>query len=220
MGAITFGIPKKLILTLREVFSLSVFVETGTFKGESTLWAAKYFDKVYTIENSEALYNETKKKFTDYPNIEFIKGNSREKLIDILLHLKQPAVFWLDAHWCGSVTFGSEDECPLLDELKLIVNQTLNHIIVIDDARYFLKPPPHTHEFHQWPGIADIIQTIAEKPDYYTFVSEDVIASIPGSEKEKLLDYFYDVHQNEFPGGGILKNLRFAVRNIMHKWLK
>lgn len=220
MGAITFGIPKQLILTLRKVFSLSVFVETGTFKGESTIWAAKYFDKVYTIENSETLYNETGKKFTAYPNIEFVKGHSAEKLVDILSQLQLPALFWLDAHWCGSVTYGAEDECPLLNELKLIVNQPINHIIVIDDARYFLKPPPHTHALKQWPGITEIINTISEKQDYYTFVSEDVIGSIPLSEKEKLLDYFYMVHRNEFPGGGVIKNVKFALKNILHKWLK
>ena len=43
MGAVTFGIPKKLVLLIKEHFSIEVFVETGTFKGKTSVWAAGIF---------------------------------------------------------------------------------------------------------------------------------------------------------------------------------
>lgn len=217
MGAVTFGIPKELVLLLRDIYSIKVFVETGTYKGDSAIWAAKNFEKVITIENSAAIYNSTVKKISKYQNIEFLLGNSAELLPGILEITDMPVLFWLDAHWCGGETFGKNFECPLLDEVLSIVKHPYNHIVLIDDARFFLKPPPFFHAYSQWPGLNEILRVFSVKPDYYSFVSEDVIGSIPGIGKESLIPYFNKVHKNEFPGQGVIKNLRFAFRNILRK---
>jgi hypothetical protein len=36
MGAVTFGIPKKLVILIKEYFSIEMFVETGTFRGKTS----------------------------------------------------------------------------------------------------------------------------------------------------------------------------------------
>lgn len=56
----------------------------------------------------------------------------------ILPKLEGPTLFYLDAHWSGSVTGGLRDAVPLLQELRLIVER-LPHaaLLVIDDLELF-----------------------------------------------------------------------------------
>lgn len=218
MGAITFGIPKDLVLQLKNIFQINDFIETGTFKGKTTSWAALNFDRVFTIEYSEKLYEAAQQKFIKSPNIKCFFGSSPSKLPDVLKQLHSPAIFWLDAHWCGGDTYGAEDECPLLNEIALIIQQSEKHIIIIDDARLFLKPPSKFHSNDQWPGLNEIISLLLSREDFYSFCCEDVIVSMPTIGKEKLQPYFNRIHANEFPGGGIISNLKFAALNIYRKW--
>ncbi len=218
MGAITFGIPKKLVLQLRNIFKIETFIETGTFKGDTTSWAADNFKHVFTVENSSVLYKAALKRFSKRQNIECYFGSSPAKLPEILIQLKSPSIFWLDAHWCGGSTYGAGDECPLIDEILLVVECAEKHVIIIDDARLFLKPPSELHAGDQWPGLDEIVGLFSKRPGFYTFVCEDVIISMPLAGKEKLQSYFNEIHRTEFPGGGIQSNLKFALRNIFNKW--
>jgi len=86
--------------------NISLIVETGTFKGDSTKKMADKFDKVITIELDEKLYNETRKKLKNqgYNNIEFIMGDSGEIIQKISEEISEPTLFFLDAHWSGDST--------------------------------------------------------------------------------------------------------------------
>lgn len=220
MGAVTFGIPKKLVLLIKEHFSLEVFVETGTFEGRTSVWAAGKFRDVYTIENSKELFDSVSKILSRYKNIHLLYGNSAMQLKKVIAEIKQPSIFWLDAHWCGGVTYGNDDPCPLLDEIRTIKQSGEDHILMIDDARFFLKPPPMPQNSDLWPGLKEILDLLHRDDKYFTFVSEDVIVSLPKSGKKALQPYFDELHRNEFPGGGIISNILFALRNIRRKWEK
>jgi hypothetical protein len=218
MGAVTFGIPRKLVSTLQEIFQIDTFIETGTFQGKTTQWAARNFKQVYTVENSKTLYEDAVKKLAVFPNIQCHLGNSAEKLGEILKDIHTPAILWLDAHWCGGATYGENDECPLMQEIESVYGSPHEHIIIIDDARYFSKPPAQTHQSNQWPGLNDLIPALSKKKGYYTFICEDVIVAMPATGMARLQPYFNEIHKIEFPGGGIIKNLQFAFRNILNKW--
>jgi hypothetical protein len=220
MGAVTFGIPKKLVRLIKEHFAVMIFVETGTFKGKTTIWAAGIFNEVYTIENSKELFDLTSKSLTEYSNIHPLFGNSASQLKNVISEINQPALFWLDAHWCGANTYGNDEPCPLLDEIRIIKQSSHNHIIMIDDARFFLKPPPRPQNSDLWPGLKEILDLLNMDKDYFTFVSEDVIVALPETGRKVLQLYFDEIHKNEFPGGGILSNILFASRNILRKWKK
>jgi len=71
-----FGIPKEFVLFLKEEYKIEYFFETGTFKGETAKWAAQYFPKVITIENSIDIYNEVKDQLQSYNNITHLYGDS------------------------------------------------------------------------------------------------------------------------------------------------
>jgi hypothetical protein len=218
MGAVTFGIPKTLVLLLKEYFSIEIFVETGTFKGKTSAWASGVFKDVYTIENSRELFDAATDSLRRFRNIHPLFGNSAMQLGKIVSEIKQPALFWLDAHWCGGSTYGNDDPCPLLDEIRVIKQSAIKHIIMIDDARFFLKPPPHPQNSDKWPGLKEILDLLNKDETCFTFVSEDVIVAMPETGRKSLQSYFDAIHKHEFPGGGIMSNIKFASRNILRKW--
>ncbi|MEQ8240512.1 MAG: class I SAM-dependent methyltransferase, partial [Cyclobacteriaceae bacterium] len=95
---------EKLKSYLSKSFSdVQTVVETGTFKGESTEIMANHFKRVITIELDDVMYNETSSKLLNkgYKNIEFKKGDSGEIIQNLVEELKEPTVFFLDAHWSG-----------------------------------------------------------------------------------------------------------------------
>lgn len=106
-----------------------------------------------------------------------LKGDTREHLKSIL-EQNDNLLFWLDAHWSGGDTYGEEDECPLIEELEIIFDYPdKNHVILIDDARLFLAPPPYPHEIKNWPLMTNILQTLPISWEIIEF--EDVIYLFP-----------------------------------------
>ncbi len=178
MGRVTWGPPREILHGLKVLFSPNVFVETGTFLGETAAWAAGFFDSVYTIEAAKELYLQASKRHTRLNNVKFLNGESQAILAEVVAQIDQPALFWLDAHWSGGPTWGSDQECPLLEELAVICASSLDHLILIDDARLFLAPPPSPHKPEQWPDIGQICKILGLARRRVAIV-EDVIIAVP-----------------------------------------
>jgi len=101
-------------------------VETGTFHGDTTRWAASRFEIVHTIERAENLYNLHSEELARIKGVNPHLGDSRDILPQIVEAIHgQKAVFWLDGHWSGGDTAGESDECPLLDELACLSNRAV-----------------------------------------------------------------------------------------------
>jgi hypothetical protein len=190
MGIVRFGAPTELILQLKTKYGLDVFVETGTFQGRTARWAADHFARVITIEGSKEIYESNLARHRDAANLEFLVGDSRHVLAEVVPRLGRPAIFWLDSHWCGEGTFGKEAECPLLEEIAAINRSSESHIILIDDARFFLAPPLEPHRFEDWPTIDAVISRLKCDTDrYYVVVIEDVIVAVPHNAREPVISY-------------------------------
>lgn len=173
MGIVRMGCPEDFILQLKAKFDIEEFVETGTYKGHTSIWASKNFKSVKTIENSGIIFAKTSKKLASHQNIECLFGNSAE-VIKKVADKSKVQLFWLDAHWCGGDTFGTDDECPLIEELETI--KAMAHsksIILIDDARLFMAPPPLPHNSKDWPTLHDVFNCL--DADYFSAVFDDVI---------------------------------------------
>jgi hypothetical protein len=109
--------------------SLDAAVETGAFRGSTTIVFSSLFDHVYTIEIQEDTHRDVKERLKPFQNVECLCGSSDKVLKDTLPKLKgQRVLFYLDAHW--------NEHWPLLEELNEI-SQTHkdNCIIVIDDFK-------------------------------------------------------------------------------------
>ena len=176
MGLINFGVPEDEIEFLKHIMKLDVFVEGGTYKGGTAKSMGKKFRKIFTIEKSDIMFEIAKENLKDTNNITLLKGDTREHLDSIIAN-NENILFWLDAHWSGGDTYGEEDECPLIEELNIIFKYNKNYVILIDDARLFLAPPPYPHNFNNWQSLTDIMKAIPESWELIEF--EDVIYLFP-----------------------------------------
>jgi predicted O-methyltransferase YrrM len=61
-----------------------IFIETGTYLGETTLAMADVFDHCYTIEYDRSLYDRANVIFSDRKNITLYHGDSGKLLGSIL----------------------------------------------------------------------------------------------------------------------------------------
>ena len=195
MGLIRMGPPVELILQLKDRFGLKSFVETGTYHGDTSAWAADYFQAVYTVEFFDPLYKQAVERFRESPNVHLIFGHSAEEVGNLVPKLDESAIFWLDSHWSGVNTYGEGDECPVLDELRAIVRSPHEHFILIDDARFFLSPPPKPHIPASWPSITNIIDVMRlGENNYAVFVNEDVIIAVPSRARDLVVEYTQGVN--------------------------
>ena len=166
------GVPKELALELAQAAGIVDFVETGTYKGDTTRWAAENFERVITIEAYKPRYTKTKSALKALKNITLVNDDSR----NLYKHMPEgAAVLWLDAHWCGDYekSLGTPGECPLIDELYAVRE---SDIILIDDARLFTSPPPRPHDPAQWPDLASVRLAL---PGRYIAIYNDVIIAVP-----------------------------------------
>ncbi len=126
----------------REPFAASIrtFVETGTCEGETIEAASKYFAHNYTIELSPALHAAVSGRLA-HTGIHFELGDSAEVLPRLARDIKEPAAFYLDAHFSGGETARGPEDVPLLRELAILGKRPYRDLIIIDDASLFGHSP-------------------------------------------------------------------------------
>ena len=157
---------------------LDVFVETGTYLGETTFKMAKKFKEVYTCEIHQGLLVETSQKAINQgiENIKFFLCDSGPFLKDILPQIKDNGVYFLDAHISGVDSSWNGVSCvPLMEELECILEHKGFHsnIIIIDDARFFdgTQPSPPDWQHITIQKINSLVEKYTKR--YFSFVKND-----------------------------------------------
>jgi hypothetical protein len=214
MGLVYAGVPHDLVIALQSAAHAVAFIETGTYEGATAAWAARYFERVITIEAAEELHRQAQARHAALRNVDFRLGDSRRHLPEILGQLRGPAIIWLDSHWSGGVTYGSDDECPLVDELGLIAAAPGEHVILIDDARLFLAPPPAPHSIDAWPTIGEVLAALPGT-NRYTIVLQDVIVSVPDSLQTVVQTYARAVADEAWQQRRTSGPVRRALRRVV-----
>ena len=181
MGAIHFSLDPHLVQALKRSLPLATFVETGTFRGDTTAAMSPYFKKLYTAELAEELFNKAKLRFEKTSNVNVIHGSSPEILSSLSSELTdQSVLYWLDAHWCGGETDGRTYECPLIAEIAAIGSLNEQSVVLIDDARFFIAPPPAPHAVGSWPMVADVVHALTGLSDKHrVWIINDVFIFAP-----------------------------------------
>ena len=215
MGLINFGVPQKETEFLKKSLGLDVFVEGGTYKGGTAKKMSETFRKVYTIEKSDAMFDIAKENLKDISNVTMLKGDTREHLSKILDN-NDNIIFWLDAHWSGGDTYGEEDECPLIEELEIIFEYSKNYVILIDDARLFLAPPPYPHKFQNWPSLKEIMNVLPMNKEITVF--EDVIYIYNTNDNKNIKLFLQEEVTNRWKNYG--KENRFSFMNGLKIMIK
>ena len=191
MGAIFFSVDLELVRRLKSVLPLTAFVETGTFQGDTAELVAPLFASVRTIELSEQLHQRAVSRLRERANVTCLYGDSARVLRELKSSLAgQGVVYWLDAHWCGSATAGETRECPLLDELDAIAPLDEHDVVLIDDARLFLAPPPAPHDPNQWPSLEVVVERLrAGASQHRLSVVNDMMIFVPPAAHAAVVSY-------------------------------
>ena len=126
------NIRKNLIKILNSKINFKFFVETGTFLGMTASYIARNYPsiEVITCEHNSFNYKISNNNLISYNNLKLLKSKSiylLEKIIDSNGNLDSNFLFYLDAHW------GTDN--PLRDEIKIILNNFKNYVIIIDDFK-------------------------------------------------------------------------------------
>ena len=167
-----------------------IFIETGTYLGTGVVKALLCgFKTIYSCELSPEQFVIAKKELAGIPNVKLYLSDSAEFLSRILSSLKEPAFFWLDAHYSGgntAQTLVEEDsnkyiKCPLIRELQVIATHNIKtHTILIDDVRLFGTA------HHDYITLDEVINALKQINPYYQISFADgyepndiLVAEIP-----------------------------------------
>jgi len=173
-------IKEKYVKRLQSEHEALVFIETGTYLGDMVHAVRKNFEEIYSIELSEELYKRACERFSAYPNIHIVQGDSGKLMPEILSPLTQKCLFWLDGHYSGGLTARGEEDYPLINELKAIAAHPVkNHVILVDDARLLTGADGA-------PSLEKVISGLKDINSSYTVEVKDdtVFAYLPLAEKE------------------------------------
>jgi hypothetical protein len=150
-------IKQQTLQSYSKKYDLKVLVETGTFYGDMIEAMKNIFDKIYSIELSQELFERAKKRFKNQKQVELIQGDSGIELKSLMSKIDRPTLFWLDGHYSAGETAKGDKETPIFEELQHIFDTPdLGHVIIIDDVRSF-----GLH--HDYPTIERLTEFIKSK---------------------------------------------------------
>ncbi len=186
MGFFWEGLPPYLLPWCSRVLpEPRVAIETGTFRGDTTLLLAEQFGNCISIERSSQLVENARHRFKSDSRVKIIEGSSREALLEVVPSREVAAFFWLDAHGIYDFTGANPEENPLLSEIDTILTNrdSDNTIIAIDDARGMGTQPG-------WPAMSDISIPLG-KAGYKTIYLDDIFLAVP----ERLQPDLWNIYQ-------------------------
>lgn len=167
--------PIKMIVvnSYLKYYSMDIFVETGTYIGDTLGYIADSGVQCISIELSKELYGAACKRFRRYKNVRLIEGDSGKKLPEVLNTINKPALFWLDGHYSFGVTAKAETDTPVSIELNAILSHPIKkHVILIDDARCF-------DGTKNYPHLDNLLRVLRDDGNYIAEVSMDIIRLTP-----------------------------------------
>jgi len=149
-----------------------VFIETGTYHGDTVAAVMDMYPSVISIEVDDALYQKACFRFSADKNVRIVHGDCARVMPEILAELRQPAVFWLDGHYSGGETGKGEVEDPILISLNQIAAHSVEgHVLFIDDARTFDGREGR-------PDISDVLNCLKKINSRYIIrVQSDIIVA-------------------------------------------
>ena len=148
----------------------TVFVETGTFRGDMIAAVRPYFDQLFSIELHAELGAQAARRFSADRAVMILIGDSGEHLKSLVQSIDRPAVYWLDGHYSGFRTARGDTDTPISQELDAVLGHgTPDDVVLIDDARLFGTDPAY-------PAIAEVIALVrAHRPDWVFEVKDDIV---------------------------------------------
>jgi len=140
----------------------ATWVETGTFKGNTTAFLAGIGGAVYSIEPEPTLFANAERRFAGDDRITILNGPSEKIFPDLLPTLSGDINFWLDGHYSAGVTFKGDIDTPIiaeLDEISRNLDRFGRMTVLIDDLRCF---DPDIPEYAEYPSLDYLVDWARE----------------------------------------------------------
>jgi hypothetical protein len=155
-------------------YKLLTLVETGTFYGNAIFTLRGDFKEIHSIELAPGLYELNRRELGHLRHIHLHHGDSAVILPQLLPKLTSPTLFWLDGHFCSGPSARGSVDTPISAELEfLLEREPAGHVILIDDARFFVGADGY-------PTISALRSEIARRRPTATFeVDLDIIRIAP-----------------------------------------
>ena len=167
-------IKQQILSAYASDFRTQTLIETGTYLGDMVYAMKDRFQRIVSIELSDAFYRQANRRFAPYLNVEIRHGDSAEALATILSTVSSRCLFWLDGHYSAGLTARGKTNTPVLQEVQLIFGHTIkDHVILIDDGRCF----DGTNDYPTLEELRELVKQTAH--DYDFSVKQDVIRIHP-----------------------------------------
>jgi len=143
-------------------FANAVWVETGTFLGDTAELLSTQAKFVYTIEPERTLFEKAAARFAGSSKVKPICGLSEEVFPSLLPTLSGTVNFWLDGHYSGGITHQGPTDCPVREELLNIQNNLFRFAkvaVLIDDVRCF---DPSIPAYADYPSLDYLVDWARE----------------------------------------------------------
>ena len=136
---------QRMVRELASAVDFDEIVETGTYRGASTLFFSHAVGvPVHSVELLDRYFRYSERRCSRDPNISLKHGDSRAFLQDLSKGISDHTTFfYLDAHW--------EQDVPRLGELEIIADGWQRAVVMIDD---FLVSDDDGYRFTKYGGNA------------------------------------------------------------------
>lgn len=171
------GVKRHVLKILLSAFRADVFVETGTYLGDTVASLKGHAHTIHSIELGDDLYQNATRRFARCPDVRLWHGDSAAVLPEVLTHIHSRCLFWLDGHYSEGITARGSQDTPIIEELKHIFSESLPpYLIAIDDARCF-------NGMNGYPCMHALLEFVAAaQPDFQVVAGWDAVYLIPENE--------------------------------------
>ena len=135
----------------------ALWIETGTYRGDTTRFLSSIGREVISIEPEPNLAARARARLASLPNVTILMGSSESLFSDIVMGLSGPCCFWLDGHYSAGVTYRGDTDTPVAHELSAIAQHVrrLGQVrIFVDDWRCFR---PSSAEYADFPTKSQLV---------------------------------------------------------------
>lgn len=119
---------------------LDVFVESGTYLGDTVAYVLPHVQRAITIELESTYWEMACARFEGDERVEVLRGDAIDLIPAVLGDIQRPALVWLDGHFTGGVSTvqGRELEpAPAILRSLSKVQLAAGTTLVVDDLRLF-----------------------------------------------------------------------------------
>jgi hypothetical protein len=135
----------------------ATWIETGTYRGDTTAVLARASRRVISLEPAPELYAAARVRFKNTPNVEILNSGSEAALPEIMSGLSGKVCFWLDGHFSGGPTFKGPNDTPILNELATVgdnLSRWDSVAVLVDDLRLFTG---NIHSYGPYPPLPELV---------------------------------------------------------------